>query len=119
MIFSKLKHQMAVSTAPHSFSHSTVINKILAITAHYAHLSRSLVKSHPYKKAGVDWENIIYYNAKKRLANQSPSDDLLQRLLRDSKGQDLNLAFGEIMAEWSVMMNAGTETSTAAKSSTN
>lgn len=97
---------------------STVINTIIAITVHYAHITRSLVSGHPYKKAGADWDNIIYYNTKKRLANQFPADDLFQCLLQDSKGQDLNLSFGEIMAECSVMMNAGTETSTAAMTST-
>ena len=97
---------------------STVINNILAITAHYAHVTRSLVNGHPYKKAGADWENIIYYNTKKRLANPAPDDDLFQCLLQDSKGQELKLSFGEIMAECSVMMNAGTETSTAAMTST-
>ncbi|KGO51285.1 Cytochrome P450 [Penicillium expansum] len=97
---------------------STVINNVLAITAHYAHISRLFVKNHPYKKAGTDWDNIVYYNTKRRLANTAPSDDLCQRLLQDSKGQDLNLSFGEIMAECSVMMNAGTETSTAAMTST-
>lgn len=97
---------------------STVINNLLAITAHYAQFTRSLVTSHPYKKAGVDWENIIYYNTKKRLANSAPQDDLFQCLLQDSKGENLNLSFGEIMAECSVMMNAGTETSTAAMTST-
>ncbi|CRL22992.1 Cytochrome P450 [Penicillium camemberti] len=97
---------------------STVMNNVLAITAHYADVSRLFVKNHPYKKAGADWENIIYHNTKRRLENTAPANDLFQCLLQDSKGQDLNLSFGEIMAECSVMMNAGTETSTAAMTST-
>jgi benzoate 4-monooxygenase len=55
---------------------SMVINNVLAITTHYTHITRSLVTRHPYKKAGADWDNIIYYNMKKRLANASPADNL-------------------------------------------
>ncbi|KAK9319802.1 cytochrome P450 [Lipomyces orientalis] len=96
----------------------TVINNLLAILSNILPLIRPLAKYHPYKKKGTDWENIVYHNTKKRLANPDPEDDLFQRLLQDSKGQDLNLPFGEIIAECSAMMNAGTETTTAAMTNT-
>jgi benzoate 4-monooxygenase len=97
---------------------ATVLNNVLAILSHLLPITRSLAKIHPYKKAGADWENIMYHNTKQRLANPDPADDLFHRLLRDSLGRDLNLPFGEIMAECSAMMNAGTETTTSAMTST-
>ena len=97
---------------------STVINNFLAIFSHVAPTLGMVAKYHPYKKKGTDWENIIYYNTKMRFETPKTEDDLFQRLLHDNKGQDLNLSFGEIMAECSSMMNAGTETTTASMTST-
>lgn len=97
---------------------ATVVNNILAIFSHVQPVARRLAALHPYKKKGTDWENIVYHNTKKRIANPDPEDDLFMRLMRDSKGQELNLPFGEIMAETASMMNAGTETTTAAMTNT-
>lgn len=96
----------------------TVVNTTLAMAPRLLHLTRPMVKNHPYKKAGTDWENIVVHNIKERMARSEPADDLFQRLLQDSKGQDLNLSPGEILAECSSMMNAGTETTTAAMTNT-
>ncbi|KNG90454.1 hypothetical protein ANOM_001246 [Aspergillus nomiae NRRL 13137] len=82
----------------------TVINNLLAIFSHIAPTLGKIAKYHPYKK--------------KRFETPKVEDDLFQRLLRDNKGQDLNLPFGAILAECSSMMNAGTETTTAAMTNT-
>lgn len=97
---------------------STVINTALGFAPKYLPITRPLFSRHPYKKAGTDWENIIYHQTKMRMANPAPSDDLFNRFLRDSKGEELNLPVGEIISECSVMMNAGTETTTAAMTNT-
>ncbi|KAL3440132.1 cytochrome P450 [Aspergillus insuetus] len=97
---------------------ATVINNLLAIFSHVAPTLSKVAQLHPYKKKGVDWDNIVYHNTKKRFENPTTEDDLFQRLLRDSKGQDLNLPFESILAECSSMMNAGTETTTAAMTNT-
>jgi benzoate 4-monooxygenase len=76
--------------------------------------TRRLLAWHPYKKAGADYENIVYHNTKARLRDPAAGDDIFSKLLKDSKGADLNLEAGDILAECSVLMNAGTETTTAA-----
>ena len=96
---------------------ATVINTFLAFNPSLLPVTRSIAQVHPYKKAGTDWENIIYHNTKKRLS-QEGGEDLFQRLLKDNKGNDLNLVLGEMVAECSVMMNAGTETTTVAMTNT-
>jgi len=74
---------------------------------------------HPYKKAGASYDDIIYYNTVKRLnANDTEADDIFSKLLIDNKGAALGLKLGEVLAECSVMMNAGTDTTTAALTNT-
>lgn len=97
---------------------ATIINTFLAFSPKFLPVTKPLVSSHAYKKAGKDWENIIYHNTKKRLNNPDAGDDLFQKLLQDSKGQEQNLPFGTLIAECSAMMNAGTETTTAAMTNT-
>lgn len=97
---------------------TTVINNLLAIFSHIQLVAARLAKFHPYKTNGADWDNIVYHKTKRRMVSPDAKDDLFQRLLQDSKGRDLNLSFGEIKAECSAMMNAGTETTTAAMTST-
>lgn len=77
-----------------------------------------LAQFHPYKKKGTDWENIVFHNTRQRMTVEARKNDIFQRLLQDNKGQDLGLEFCDIMAECSSMMNAGTETTTAAMTST-
>ncbi|KAJ5358867.1 uncharacterized protein N7496_011280 [Penicillium cataractarum] len=101
-----------------SLLNATMINNLLAIFSHILPVAKRLAKHHSYKKKGVDWENIVYHNTKKRMANPDPEDDLFTRMLQDNKGQALNVPFGEIMSECSSMMNAGTETTTAAMTNT-
>ncbi|KAI8710999.1 Cytochrome P450 [Fusarium sp. LHS14.1] len=97
---------------------ATVVNTVLAFAPKLLPITKPLLNYHPYKKKGTDWENIVYHNTKERMANHAPGDGLLKKLLQDSKGQELNLSLGEINAECSAMMNAGTETTTAAMTNT-
>ena len=91
-----------------------IVNTILGMEAPLLPLTKPLFKWHPYKKAGVDYDHIIYHNTKRRLQNPDAEDDIFSKLLKNNKGEDLNLSPGEILAECSVMMNAGTDTTTAA-----
>lgn len=99
---------------------ATVINTLLAFDPWMLRFSSRVAQYHPFKKAGRDWEAVIYHSTKKRMAMAEPpeTEDLFTKLLKDSKGQDLNLSEGEILAECSLMMNAGTETTTAALTNT-
>jgi cytochrome P450 len=101
-----------------SLLHVTVLNTALAFDPWLLPLTSRITKFHPFRKAGRDWEGVVYHNTKKRLAQPSDTEDLFTKLLRDSKGQDLNLSEGEMIAECSTMMNAGTETTTAALTNT-
>ncbi|VUC22947.1 unnamed protein product [Clonostachys rosea] len=96
---------------------ATIVNTVMSLMPSLLPITKPLFKNHPYKKKGTDWENIIYHNTKKRL-NAPDQDDLFRRLLKDSKGQATNLGIGELIAECSAMMNAGTETTTAALTNT-
>src|SRR5699024_5032553 len=57
-------------------------------------------------------------HTKQRLQKGTSQNDIFTRLLQDSKGNSLNLPMGELVAECNVMMNAGTETTTAAMTNT-
>lgn len=81
-------------------------------------LTKMLAKLHPHKKAGEDFENIIHHNTKERFDKGTSQNDLFTRLLQDSKGNRLALPMGEVAAECNSMMNAGTETTTAAMTNT-
>ncbi|KAH7118641.1 cytochrome P450 [Dactylonectria estremocensis] len=96
----------------------TVVNTVLGMMPSLLPVSRPLFTHHPYKKSGIDWENILHHNIKQRMAQDMPMDDLFQKLLQDSKGQDLNLHVGQIASECATLMNAGTETTAAALTST-
>jgi benzoate 4-monooxygenase len=77
-------------------------------------LTGRILAWHPYKKAGVDYDNIIYHNTTKRLRDIDAEDDIFSKLLVHNKGESTDIPFGELLAECSVMMNAGTDTTTAA-----
>ncbi|KAH8805083.1 cytochrome P450 [Xylogone sp. PMI_703] len=96
----------------------TVLNTVLAMEPWLLPWTKPLFRNHRYKKAGNNFENIIYHNTKERLLKGTGQHDLFTRLLQDSKGNDSNLLPGEIMAECNSMMNAGTETTTAALTNT-
>jgi benzoate 4-monooxygenase len=101
-----------------SLLNATVLNTVLAFDPWLLPLYFRLTKNHPYRRAGTDWENIVYHNTKMRLEGNAEANDLFSKLLHDSKGQELNLLPGELLAECSAMMNAGTETTTAALTNT-
>jgi benzoate 4-monooxygenase len=98
-----------------SLHDATIMNTILGMEAGILPLTRRLLSWHPYKKAGADYDNIIYYNTLKKFnAKDADADDIFSKLLVDNKGAPLGLKLGEVLAECSVMMNAGTDTTTAA-----
>lgn len=93
---------------------ATILNTVLGMEAHLLPLTRMLLSWHPYKKAGADFDNIVYHNTKERLRDPTADEDIFSKLLKDAKGNDVDIAPGDVLAECSVMMNAGTETTTAA-----
>ena len=97
-----------------SLHDATIINTVLGMEAPLLGVTRRLFSWHPYKQAGADYDNIIYHNAAKRLRNLDAEDDVFSKLLTNNKGESVGLPLGEILAESSVMMNAGTDTTTAA-----
>lgn len=97
---------------------ATVLNTVLAMEPWLLPVTKALFRNHPYKKAGADFENIVYHNTKERMKIGVEKDDLFTRMLQDSKGNSLDLPLGEIAAECNSMMNAGTETTTAAMTNT-
>jgi cytochrome P450 len=101
-----------------SLHEATIINTVLGMEAPLLPYTRKLFSWHPYKKAGADFENIIYHNTMKRLGNDDAENDFFQKLLVNSKGEKLDLPVGEVLAECSVMMNAGSDTTTAALTGT-
>jgi benzoate 4-monooxygenase len=77
-------------------------------------LTKALFAWHPYKRAGADFDNIILHNSNKRIRKPEASGDIFSKLQYKNNGEPINLPWGELLAECSVMMNAGTDTTTAA-----
>lgn len=97
----------------------TVVNTLLAFSPSVVPYVKAIVSQHPWKQAGTNWENVVFHNTKKRLSNTDlEKEDLFDRLLTNSRGEKLNFSTGELVAECSSMMNAGTETTTAAMTNT-
>lgn len=103
-----------------SLHDATHINTILGMEAPLLSVTKNIFANHPYKKAGTDYENIIYHNAVKRLqaVDLDSDSDIFSKLLTNNKGEPVGLCLGDILAESSVMMNAGTDTTTAALTNT-
>ncbi|KUJ17671.1 cytochrome P450, partial [Mollisia scopiformis] len=101
-----------------SLHDATIINTILGMEAGLLPLTKRIFSRHPYKKAGADYDNIILHNTNRRVQDPAAENDIFSKLLTNTKGEDLNLSAGEILAECSVMMNAGTDTTTAALTNT-
>jgi benzoate 4-monooxygenase len=97
-----------------SLHDATIINTVLGMEAPLLPVTKQLFSWHPYKKAGADYDNIIYHNTKRRFRDSDTENDIFSKLMKSNKGEDLNLSAGEVLAECSVMMNAGTDTTTAA-----
>ncbi|KAM0545794.1 hypothetical protein ACHAPJ_011218 [Fusarium lateritium] len=97
----------------------TVINTLLAMAPSIVPYVKPIVNQHPWKKLGSDWENVVIHNTKKRINSQDLEEaDLFDWLLTNNRGEKLNLSMGDLVAECSAMMNAGTETTTAAMTNT-
>lgn len=101
-----------------SLHDATIINTVLGMEAPLLPVTKAMFSWHPYKKAGADYDNIIFHNTKLRLTDPDAEDDIFSKLMKNAKGEDLCLEAGEILAECSVMMNAGTDTTTAALTNT-
>lgn len=103
-----------------SLHDATHINTILGMEAPLLPATKRIFSYHPYKKAGADYENVIYHNAVKRLqaTDLDSNSDIFAKLLINNKGEHVGLCLGDILAESSVMMNAGTDTTTAALTNT-
>lgn len=101
-----------------SLHDATVINTALGMEASLLPLTRRIFWWHPYKRAGADYDNIVYHNTTKRLRDMDAEDDIFSKLLVNNKGESTDISFGELLAECSVMMNAGTDTTTAALTNT-
>lgn len=83
------------------------INKIANIIPFYGRMG----------KLGRDWDGIPLELATRRLARYRAGeklDDFFQTLMEDKNGQPNNLEWGEIVAEVSIMMNAGSATTAIA-----
>lgn len=80
--------------------------------------TKKIFAQHPYRKAGGRFEDIVYHHTKQRLRDAEPQDDFFAKLLTNSKGEQLNLEMGEILAESGVILNAGSDTTTSALTST-
>lgn len=64
-----------------------------------------------------DWDGIVLNRATKRLKRYQAGeelDDFFSALMRDKAGRPNNLEWGEIVAEVSIMMNAGSDTTAIA-----
>ncbi|KAK0638420.1 Benzoate 4-monooxygenase [Lasiodiplodia hormozganensis] len=97
---------------------ATIINTLLSFEAPLLKVTKKLAAYHPYTKSGDDWGNMIYHNTKKRLQEGDAGDDIFSKLLTNSKGESNNLPLGAILSECAVMMNGGTDTTTAAMTNT-
>ena len=94
------------------------INTALGFEASLLPYTKKLLAWHPYRKAGQDFENITYHNVIKRLRNSEASNDFFQKLIVNNRGEKLDFSMGEILAECGVIMNAGSDTTTAALTGT-
>ncbi|EOD50618.1 putative benzoate 4-monooxygenase cytochrome p450 protein [Neofusicoccum parvum UCRNP2] len=97
---------------------ATIINTVLGFEADLLRLTKKLFARHQYFCSGADWDNMIYHHTKQRLQEDGKAGDIFSKLLEDSKGEPTNLPLGAILVECSVMMNAGTDTTTAALTNT-
>lgn len=64
-----------------------------------------------------DWDGIVFHRATKRLDRYRKGeklDDFFSALMEDKNGTPNNLEWGEIVAEISIMMNAGSDTTAIA-----
>lgn len=64
-----------------------------------------------------DWNDTVYHRATQRLKRYQAGeklDDFFTALMEDKNGVPNNLEFGEIVAEISIMMNAGSDTTAIA-----
>jgi benzoate 4-monooxygenase len=91
-----------------------ILNTALGMEPSLLSWTKPFFSWHPYAKTGKHFENIIAHAARKRLTSDTDIQDIMSKLLANNKGEPTGLTKPEILAEASVMMNAGTDTTTAA-----
>ncbi len=101
-----------------SLHDATVINTVLGMEAPLLPVTKKLLSWHPYAKAGADYENIIRFYSNRRLRDLDAENDIFAKIMINGKGEATELPIGEVLAEASVMMNAGTDTTTVALTNT-
>ncbi|KAH8163430.1 hypothetical protein CIB48_g4838 [Xylaria polymorpha] len=70
-----------------------------------------------YWKLNQGWDGIVYHRATQRLKRYQEGEklnDFFQCLMEDKEGRPQGLEWGEIVAEVSIMMNAGSDTTAIA-----
>jgi hypothetical protein len=63
-----------------------------------SHQQRKSSAGTKYKKSGGDCDKIIYHNTKHRFRDLDSEDGTSSRLLKNNKGEDLNIPEGEALA---------------------
>ncbi|GKZ20531.1 hypothetical protein AbraIFM66951_005856 [Aspergillus brasiliensis] len=91
------------------------MNMTLGMEPSFLPLSRRLFFWHKGMKASRDWENIVYHVTEKRhrVSESEAKPDIFSRFLKNGQGERLDIPRGEINAECSIMMVAGTDTTAA------
>ncbi|KAM0256125.1 hypothetical protein ACHAPA_012282 [Fusarium lateritium] len=72
-------------------------------------------------RLGDQFNDIVYHRATKRLARYRAGeklDDFFQALMQDKNGRQNEIEWGEVVAEVSIMMNAGSDTTAIAMNNT-
>ncbi|KAF2104678.1 cytochrome P450 [Rhizodiscina lignyota] len=100
-----------------SLHEAMIMNTALAIEAPLLPITKKLFKWHPYARSGLDYENVIYHKTSKRLQKPEAQDDIFAKFMK-SMNSDPGMPIGEVLAECSVLMNGGTDTTAAALTNT-
>lgn len=80
-------------------------------------LSKLVPKYNKLWRLNQQWNDIVYHRTKKRLARYLAGEklpDFFQSLMEDRNGEPHNLELGELAAECSIMLNAGSDTTALA-----
>jgi hypothetical protein len=64
-----------------SLHNATIINTILGMESGILPFTKKLFSRHPYKKAGADYDNIIFHNTKNRLQDPDAGNNIFSKLL--------------------------------------
>lgn len=96
-----------------SLHNAMIINTALGFEAPLLPITKKLFKWHPYARSGADYENIIYHNTSKRLKRVDTGTDIFSKFSK-AMNDEPGMPIGEVLAECSVLLNGGTDTTSAA-----